>query len=132
MGAEQEMRIMVVGKGSVCVNMMRSIRKASVEDQVLMISSGEEAVSTYRILEPDLIFMDVIQSGMTGIESARSIREQNRNIKIVLVSEYFNKEFLMAARKMDLNGYLVRTNDSSLLRQVVKDVEVGKFYLFMS
>jgi DNA-binding NarL/FixJ family response regulator len=76
--------------------------------------------------------MDVIQVGMTGIESARSIREQNRNIKIVLVSEYFNKEFLMAARKMDLNGYLVRTNDSSLLRQVVKDVEVGKFYLFMS
>ena len=69
------MKIMVVGKGLASRNLMRSIEEVSAESLVLWISYGEEAVNAYRILEPDLIFMDIVQEGMNGIESARSIRE---------------------------------------------------------
>lgn len=122
---------MVVGKGLVGLNLMRSIEEVNDDGQVLWISSGEEAVSTHHFLNPDLIFMDVIQEGMSGIECARSIREQNKNVRIVLVSERFNQEFLTAAREIDLNGYLIRTNDTNFLREVILNMDKGKFILFM-
>lgn len=122
---------MVVGKGPVSRSLMRSVREIGEVGQVWRISSGEEAVSAYRRLEPDLIFIDIIQDGMSGIESARAIREQDRNIKIVLVSESFRQEFLAMARETELDGYLVRTNDPEILHEVISKVEHGKFRLFM-
>lgn len=124
------MKIMVVGKGLASRNLMRSIEEVSAESLVLWISSGEEAVNAYRILEPDLIFMDIVQDGMSGIESARSIREQNKTIKIVLVSQDFNQEFLVAARETGMNGYLIRTYDPDTLRRVLQETEEDKFVLF--
>lgn len=124
------MKIMVVGKGLASRNLMRSIEEVSEESLVLWISSGEEAVNAYRILEPDLIFMDIVQEGMSGIESARSIREQNKAIRIVLVSQSFNHEFLVAARETGMNGYLIRTYDPDTLRRVLRETEQGKFILF--
>lgn len=124
------MKIMVVGKGLASRNLMRSIEEVSEESLVLWISSGEEAVNAYRILEPDLIFMDIVQEGMNGIESARSIREQNKAIRIVLVSQSFNHEFLVAARETGMNGYLIRTYDPDTLRRVLRETEQGKFILF--
>lgn len=124
------MKIMVVGKGLASRNLMRSIEEVSAESLVLWISSGEEAVNAYRILEPDLIFMDIVQEGMSGIESARSIREQNKAIRIVLVSQDFNHEFLVAARETGMNGYLIRTYDPDTLRRVLRETEQGKFILF--
>lgn len=121
---------MVVGKGLASRNLMRSIEEVSAESLVLWISSGEEAVNAYRILEPDLIFMDIVQDGMSGIESARSIREQNKTIKIVLVSQDFNQEFLVAARETGMNGYLIRTYDPDTLRRVLQETEEDKFVLF--
>lgn len=124
------MKIMVVGKGLASRNLMRSIEEVSEESLVLWISSGEEAVNAYRILEPDLIFMDIVQEGMNGIESARSIREQDKHIRIVLVSQNFNQEFLVAARETGMNGYLVRTYDPDTLRRVLRETAEGKFILF--
>jgi len=125
------MKIMVVGKGPASRSLMRSVREIGDVEQVWWISSGEEAVSAYRRLEPDLIFIDIIQDGMCGIESARAIREQDKNIKIVLVSESFRQEFLAMARETELNGYLVRTNNPEILREVIFKVDHGKFRLFI-
>lgn len=126
------MKIVVVGNGRATRTFLKSIKKIYEEAQVLWISSGEEAVSLHASLKPDVILMDILQPGMGGIESARAIREQDGKIKIVLVSEYFNAEFLSAARETKLNGYLIRTYDPDILRKAIDEVcKGGRFLLLM-
>ncbi|HEX7014706.1 MAG TPA: response regulator [Cyclobacteriaceae bacterium] len=121
---------MMVGTGPVSERMVKAVCMIEGVESVVWVPSGEEALDIYRVLNPDLILMDVIQEGMTGIESARAIREQDAKVRIVLVSESFNQEFLHVARETKLDGYLVRTYDPETLKQLLQHVGGGQFLLF--
>ncbi|MDV3309595.1 MAG: response regulator [Cyclobacteriaceae bacterium] len=110
--------------------MVKAVSGVKNVDCVVWVPSGEEALCVYRTLNPDLIMMDIVQKGMTGIESARTIREQDGKVRIVLVSESFNLEFLIVAHESKLDGYLVRTYDPNVLKHVLEDVGRGQFLLF--
>ena len=60
-------------------------------DIVGSVPSGEEAVSVSPSLKPDVILMDIMMSGMTGIEATRWIKEQDSNIKVILISSEIKK-----------------------------------------
>lgn len=120
----------MVGTGPVSERMVKAVSAIKNVGCVVWVPSGEEALDAYRILNPDLILMDIIQQGMTGIESARAIREQDKNVRIVLVSESFNLEFLLVAHESKLDGYLVRTYNPDVLKHVLEDVGRGNFLLF--
>lgn|SRR5690606_6130536 len=124
------MKIMMVGTGPVSERMVKAVSGIKNVDCVVWVPSGEEALCVYRTLNPDLIMMDIVQKGMTGIESARTIREQDGKVRIVLVSESFNLEFLIVAHESKLDGYLVRTYDPNVLKHVLEDVGRGQFLLF--
>jgi len=121
---------MMVGTGPVSERMVKAVSAIKDVESVVWVPSGEEALGAYRTLNPDLILMDIIQKGMTGIESARAIREQDPNVRIVLVSETFNREFLLVAHESKLDGYLVRTFDPEVLKHVLRDVGGEQFLLF--
>ena len=123
------MNIMMVGTGPVAERMVEAVSGISAVERVAWVPSGEAALDTYRNLDPDLILMDIIQEGMTGIESARAIREQDDKVRIVLVSESFNLEFLIVAHESGLDGYLVRSYDPDVLKHVLADVGRGQFLL---
>lgn len=48
--------------------------------------SGEEALTRYGELKPDLVTMDLILPGIDGIEATRKILEQDPKAKVVVVS----------------------------------------------
>lgn len=55
-------------------------------DVVGSVSSGEQAITVFPSLTPDVILMDIMMGGMTGIEATRWIKEQDSNVKIILIS----------------------------------------------
>ena len=61
-------------------------------------ASGEEALRLAKELAPDLVLMDVYLPEMSGFEATKRILEQHPNIKVVLISLYYEKEFSRLAR----------------------------------
>ena len=41
---------------------------------------------------PDVILMDILMGGMTGIEATPWIKEQDRSVKVILISSEVKKE----------------------------------------
>ena len=53
------------------------LQKMKNVEMIGEMSSGEEAVNFAREFEPDVFVLDIMMSGMTGIEAARWIKEQS-------------------------------------------------------
>src|SRR5688500_7029020 len=60
------------------------------------VRSGEDAISIIPSARPNMILMDIMMGGMTGIEATRWIKEQDPNIKVILISSEIKKELVTA------------------------------------
>ena len=56
--------------------------------EVVLASTGEEALEKYAAINPDLLVIDIKMPGMDGIEVLNRIREQSRGIPVILCTAY--------------------------------------------
>jgi DNA-binding NarL/FixJ family response regulator len=95
---------------------------------VARVSTGEQAINQYALLKPEIIFIDVAMRGMTGFETARWIKEQNKKLKIVICSNEFHHEFLLAVLSMKLDGYLPGYGSKPVIEETITMVSENLSY----
>lgn len=91
-----------------------------------MASSGEEAVNVARAELPDVVLMDIIMPGMNGIEAARWIKEIQDGIKVIIVTMEISKDYVSAAIKSGVDGYLPKDIGKEVLVDAIRTVYRGK------
>src|SRR5690606_36663823 len=79
-------------------------------------------------LQPDIILMDIMMGGMTGIEATRWIKEQDASIKIILISSEVKKELVTAGIQCGINGYLPKDVEKGMLIEAIRSVYKGGRY----
>jgi DNA-binding NarL/FixJ family response regulator len=92
------------------------------------VPSGEEAISIFPSLKPDVILMDIMMGGMTGIEATRWIKEQDSHVKVILISSEIKKELVTAGIQCGIDGYLPKDVDLTVLRDAISTVRGGGRY----
>jgi DNA-binding NarL/FixJ family response regulator len=103
----------------------------STEEGITVIgrlSSGEEVVNELGNYHPDVILMDIMMSGMTGLEATRWVKETNPNIKVIIVSSEIKKEFVATGIKCGIDGYLPKDTDKQMLVEAIRTVVKGEKY----
>lgn len=91
-----------------CVfSMLASYREQRQTD--LSCQSFENAVDLLASMEHeqyDLLFLDVLMPGLSGIQAAREIRQRNENIKIVFLTS--SPEFAVESYSVQATNYLLK------------------------
>ncbi|MBI5902026.1 MAG: response regulator [Deltaproteobacteria bacterium] len=86
--AEIDKRILIVDdEETVGIGMSEMLKDAGYEAKY--VTSGKEAVEEVRHFRYSLIFMDMVMSGMNGLETYRQIRKFNQDARVVLFTGYF-------------------------------------------
>src|SRR5690349_18154490 len=75
-------------------------------DVAALAPSGEDAINRARDTNPDVVLMDIIMPGMSGIEASRWIKEIDESIRVIIVTMEISKDFVSAAIKSGVDGYL--------------------------
>jgi two-component system response regulator YesN len=83
-------------------------------------SDGLEALQQYEKLEPDLIFMDIQLPLMDGLECVRCIREENKEVQIVIVSAYGDFSYAQKAIRYGVQDFLLKPVSRIMLNQLVQ------------
>jgi CheY-like chemotaxis protein len=68
---------------------------ADLGHDVLLAANGEEALEIVRRERPDLVTLDVRMPGQDGLEVLRRIKEERKDLPVVLVTAYnaFKQDF---------------------------------------
>ncbi|HEY0651507.1 MAG TPA: response regulator transcription factor [Chryseosolibacter sp.] len=91
-------------------------------------SSGEEAVNSHTVYKPDVILMDVLMGGMTGLEATRWIKDQDAAVKVIIISSEIRKDFVSNGIKCGIDGYLPKDVDKDTLIEAIHSVVQNKKY----
>jgi two-component system chemotaxis response regulator CheY len=49
-------------------------------------ANGNEAISEYTRLKPDIVLMDIVMPGLEGVETVRRICEADPNARVIMIS----------------------------------------------
>lgn len=105
-----------------------STHLASAADMevVAEASTGNECLALFKERKPDVCLIDITMPGMNGLESARSLREIDRDSKIVILTMHLDNDLLAEALQSDINGYLLKSIDREQLLHCVRVVYNGQ------
>jgi DNA-binding NarL/FixJ family response regulator len=88
-------------------------------------STGAEMVALARETEPDIVVLDIRMPEMDGIEAARLISEQVPGTRVVMLTAYDDRHFVVEAVRAGAKGYVLKSKDAEHLLQAVRLVHDG-------
>jgi DNA-binding NarL/FixJ family response regulator len=92
-------------------------------------ADGEEAVAKAEELQPELILLDILLPGISGIEAARRIRRVSRRSQIIFVSQHDSEHMARAALETGGRGYVVKSDAGRELLKAISAVRQGQVFV---
>ena len=90
--------------------------------EVYSALDGESALELYEKFQPDIIFVDIILPGKSGLEIAKEIREINAKQMIVVVSASDDMGNISEAVKIGVNNFIRKPINTDKMIDVLKDI----------
>ncbi len=90
--------------------------------EVYSALDGESALELYEKYQPDIVFVDIILPGKSGLEIAKEIREINAKQMIVVVSASDDMGNISEAVKIGVNNFIRKPINTDKMIDVLKDI----------
>ncbi len=91
-------------------------------------SSGTEALVLADTCAPDLMLVDVGMRGMNGIELANILRLRHPTIRVLMLSMYDNREYVLSAVRAGARGYVLKESPTEEILAAIAAVCAGGNY----
>lgn len=96
---------------------------------VAEVDNGRSAVAEALRLIPDIIIMDINMPGLNGIDATRQILAQHPHIKVIALSMFSERRYVMGMLKAGVSGYLLKNCAFNELLDAIGTVSKGSRYL---
>jgi NarL family two-component system response regulator LiaR len=87
---------------------------------------GIEAVLKARMLQPDVILLDMLMPRLDGLGAIQQIKQENMDARIMILTSFAEDDQVFPAIKAGALGYLLKDSSPEQLMQAIRDVYCGK------
>jgi DNA-binding NarL/FixJ family response regulator len=123
-------RIMVIDDHVIIREGLKALLELEKDmDVVYEGSSGMECLKALDQCFPDVILLDLKMPGISGIEVSRLIKQENPQIKVILLTNYNDEEYVLDAIKADADGYVLKDVKKGDLVKIIRLVLKGHAYI---
>ncbi|MBI4288944.1 MAG: response regulator transcription factor [Chloroflexi bacterium] len=123
------MRILLSDDHALFRDGLASLLKAWGMEVVGEASDGLEAVDKARLLQPDLILMDINMPRCDGLGATRRIKAEMPQIKVVMLTVSDDSDDLFDAIKSGAQGYMLKDLSSEQFMEMLQRVARGEVAL---
>jgi len=103
-----------------------------LDKEIRVVGEASRALDAIHVLETglaDLVFMDIRMPGMNGIEATRILTEKIPNIKVILLTNFNEEEYVVEGLRAGAAGFLLKNIGKEELHKIVHAVYEGKSFL---
>lgn len=86
---------------------------------------GYEAIDRAKILQPDVILLDLEMPGLDGLSAIEAISQNSIGVKILVFSSHDDDEYVLNALRAGAMGYLHKNTPPGELKQAIRFVYRG-------
>jgi NarL family two-component system response regulator LiaR len=123
----EPIRVLIVDDHTVVRDGLNAL--LSVEPGILVVGSaadGVEAVKLAGELEPDIILLDLVMPKMDGVQAINEIKNNNPEIKILVLTSFAENHQVYSAIKSGAIGYLMKDSSADDLINAIRDTYENK------
>lgn len=92
-------------------------------------SSGEDAVRLASDYLPDVVLMDLVMSGMGGVQATRRVKDATPRTQIVVLTSYHQDEFIFPALQAGAISYVLKDVGMDDLVDAIRKAAQGEAVL---
>lgn len=89
-------------------------------------SNGAEAIQLVSELNPDVLILDMEMPIMDGVEVARRLQASNDPVRILVLSAYDDRQYILEMLNMGASGYLIKDEAPEVIVDAVQGVANGE------
>ena len=93
---------------------------------VSQVFDGSSLIHCVGKEKPDLILLDINLPRLNGLLAAEQLRKTDPTLKIIIVSMYNHASMIATAKKLALNGYVLKDSSSQMLLDAIENVLEGR------
>lgn len=126
----QKIRVLVVDDHTIVRDGICALLNLAADMQVVgEAADGREAMEKVRELTPDVVIMDIAMPLLGGMEATRRIRKEFPGTKVLALTQYSDKEYVLPVIEAGAHGFVSKTAASSELAAGIRSVFRGDSFL---
>ncbi len=126
----QKIKVLVVDDHTIVRDGICSLLALAGDMEVVgEAANGRDGLEKVSKLLPDVVLMDIAMPIMGGLEAIRRIHKEFPEIKILVLTQYDDKDHVFPVIRAGANGFVSKTAASSELTSGIRAVFTGESYL---
>lgn len=122
----EKIRVMLVDDQRLMRDGMRTILELEPDLEVIAeAENGVEALSQYKISQPDVVLMDIRMPEMDGVESTRRLVSENENALVIILTTFDDDQYIFEGLRAGALGYLLKDVSGAELAEAIRTVNAG-------
>lgn len=124
-------KILVVDDHAIVREGIKSLLE--LEDDVDIVDESSSSNECFQLLSQesgyDVVLMDLKMPGIDGISATRLIKEKYPQIKVLILTNYDDEDFVLESIKVGASGFVLKDVRKGDLIQIIRSVVQGRSFI---